>query len=185
MGLLIAVVGLFLGGSAHGLVTKDGHTGRLPAMGWNSWNTYGCNINETVFLQVAELMNSLGLKELGYEYVNIDDCWSNKTDQRNIDTQEINPDLEKFPNGMQSMVEKVHSIGLKMGIYGDAGQLANPKSKEHMLTFGTGSQTCGGFAGSLGYEDIDAATFARWGIDCSFCLQVLSFSRCFDYASQI
>lgn len=56
--------------------------GRLPAMGWSSWNVYRCDINETLFVEVGNLMVSLGLKDLGYSYVNIDDCWSDKDYQR-------------------------------------------------------------------------------------------------------
>ncbi|KAJ2897693.1 hypothetical protein MKZ38_004470 [Zalerion maritima] len=133
---------------ALGLVNPDG-TGRLPALGWNSWNEYACDINETVFLRVGQLMIDLGLKDRGYEYVNIDDCWSNKELRRDNITQQIIPDYEKFPNGIKGLADKIHDMGLKLGIYGDAG-----------------TSTCGGYAGSIGYEDVDAATFAAWGVDC-------------------
>lgn len=136
-----------LSGAALALVSTDG-TGRLPALGWNSWNEYGCDINETVFLQVGQLMTDLGLKDLGYEYVNIDDCWSNKELRRDNATGEIIPDFVKFPNGISGLADKIHDMGLKIGIYSDAG-----------------TSTCGGFAGSIGYEETDAATFAKWGID--------------------
>ena len=131
------------------LVSRDGRTGRLPAMGWNSWNEYGCRINETVFVTVAKQLVALGLKDLGYEYVNIDDCWSDKQRRRDSNTKELIPDAQKFPQGISHTAELVHSLGLKLGIYSDAG-----------------TETCGGYAGSLGYEEIDAATFSKWGIDC-------------------
>lgn len=107
--------------SAAALVSPDG-TGRLPAMGWNSWNEYGCDINEEVFVKVAELMKSLGLKDLGYEYVNIDDCWSDKVKRRDNVTHQLIPDYEKFPKGIRHVADRVHELGLKLGIYGDAGE---------------------------------------------------------------
>lgn len=127
-----------------------GETGRLPAMGWNSWNEYNCNINEDIFLTVGNLLVSLGLKDLGYEYVNIDDCWSNKTHQRDNSTGRIQPDYNKFPQGIKHTADEIHNLGLKLGIYSDAGTL-----------------TCGGYAGSIDNEVVDATTFAEWGIDCS------------------
>lgn len=102
------------------LVSPDG-TGRLPAMGWNSWNEYGCNINEAVFIAVAERLVSMGLKDLGYQYVNIDDCWSDKQRRRDPTTQELIPDSRKFPQGISHTAEQVHALGLKLGIYSDAG----------------------------------------------------------------
>ncbi|KAH7311695.1 glycoside hydrolase superfamily [Stachybotrys elegans] len=133
--------------SAEALVSPDG-TGRVPAMGWNSWNEYACDINETVFLEVSDLLVELGLKDLGYTYVNIDDCWSNKELRRDNTTQRIIPDYVKFPNGIDGLAKEMHAKGLKLGIYSDAG-----------------TSTCGGYAGSLGYEDIDAAAWSEWGID--------------------
>jgi hypothetical protein len=148
---MIARVGVLVLTASHlgfALVSPDG-TGRLPAMGWNSWNEYNCGINETVFLTVGNLLISLGLKDLGYTYVNIDDCWSDKVNQRDISTGKIRPDVAKFPQGIKHTAEEVHKLGLKLGIYSDAGTL-----------------TCGGYAGSLNHEAVDAATFAEWGIDC-------------------
>lgn len=106
--------------SAVAIPSPDG-TGRLPAMGWNSWNEYGCDINEEVFVEVGELLVSLGLKDLGYNYVNIDDCWSNQELRRDNVTKRIIPDYEKFPQGISHVAERVHALGLKLGIYGDAG----------------------------------------------------------------
>ncbi|CAG7851681.1 Probable alpha-galactosidase B; AltName: Full=Melibiase B; Flags: Precursor [Serendipita indica DSM 11827] len=127
--------------------TPTGRVGKLPALGWNSWNAYRCDINETKLLNAANQMVSLGLKAAGYQYVNIDDCWSN-INGRDPSTQQILPDLNKFPNGMASVASKIHSLGLLLGIYSDAG-----------------TKTCSGYPGSLGYEAIDAATFSSWGID--------------------
>ncbi|KAK2745040.1 hypothetical protein FQN55_006397 [Onygenales sp. PD_40] len=99
------------------LISPDGKTGRLPALGWSSWNEYEDRINETVFVRVAELLNELGLKDLGYEYVNIDDAWSDKAYGRHRETKELRPDPVKFPNGIAGTAEKVHAYGLKLGIY--------------------------------------------------------------------
>ncbi|KAI4705869.1 hypothetical protein J4E81_000754 [Alternaria sp. BMP 2799] len=149
MSLRSLLIGLALAGSGFSLVSQDGQTGRLPAMGWSTWNEYECAINETVILEVAELLISLGLKDLGYNYVNIDDCWSDKSNQRDNGTGRIRPNYAKFPGGIKHTADEVHKLGLKVGIYGDAGDT-----------------TCGGYAGSLGHEQIDAKTFADWGIDC-------------------
>ncbi|KAK8029214.1 hypothetical protein PG991_006270 [Apiospora marii] len=114
---VLLVLGLLSVGDA--LVSPDG-TGRLPAMGWNSWNEYACNISDDVFLRVADLMVELGLKDLGYQYVNIDDCWSVKGTTRDNVTQRIIPDPVKFPEGIKHVADEVHARGLKLGIYGDA-----------------------------------------------------------------
>jgi alpha-galactosidase len=129
------------------LVTPDG-VGKLPALGWNSWNEFHCDINATVFETIAQRMVDLGLKDAGYVYVNIDDCWSNYDLRRNSTTNEILPNITRFPDGISGLADKVHSLGLKLGIYSDAG-----------------TSTCAGYAGSLGYEAVDAATFAKWGVD--------------------
>ncbi|EMD37848.1 glycoside hydrolase family 27 protein [Gelatoporia subvermispora B] len=121
-------------------------TGKTPALGWNSWNAYGCEISEEKVIAAANQFISLGLKDAGYEFVNIDDCWSLQA--RNSTTQQIIPDSSKFPNGISSVASQVHALGLKLGIYGDAG-----------------TETCSGFPGSLGYENLDASTFADWGVD--------------------
>lgn len=102
------------------LISPDG-TGRLPAMGWSSWNEYEDRINETVFIRVAELLNELGLKDKGYQYVNIDDAWSDKVQTRDNHTDELRPDYSKFPRGIAHTAARVHELGLKLGIYGDAG----------------------------------------------------------------
>lgn len=151
MVLRLGLVGSALLHVSFALVSRDGHTGRLPAMGWNSWNEYECAINETVFLTVGELLVSLGLKDLGYNYVNIDDCWSDKEKKRDNVTGKILPDYTKFPQGIKHTADEIHKLGLKLGIYSDAGSL-----------------TCGGFAGSLGHEELDAKTWAEWGIDCQY-----------------
>jgi alpha-galactosidase len=115
-------------------------------MGWNSWNTFGHSINESVVRETADALVSTGLKDHGYEYVVIDDCWSVK-DKRDGNGDLI-PDPEKFPNGIRALAEYIHSKGLKIGIYSDAAE-----------------QTCAGFPGSYGFEEQDAQLWASWDID--------------------
>ncbi|KAJ6593857.1 glycoside hydrolase superfamily [Mycena capillaripes] len=120
--------------------------GKTPALGWNSWNAYGCSINEAKILAAANQFVSLGLKTAGYQYINVDDCWS--LTARNSTSKQIVPDPTKFPNGISGVATQVHALGLKFGIYSDAG-----------------TATCSGYPGSLGSESIDAATFSAWGVD--------------------
>ncbi|RAL02987.1 glycoside hydrolase family 27 protein [Aspergillus ibericus CBS 121593] len=131
---------------ATALVRPDG-VGRVPALGWNSWNAYNCEIDADKILTAANEVVNLGLKSLGYEYINIDDCWSVKSG-RDPTTKRIIPDPDKFPNGISGVADQVHALGLKLGIYSSAG-----------LT------TCAGYPASLGYEEIDAQSFAEWGVD--------------------
>ncbi|OOG58537.1 alpha-galactosidase [Rhodanobacter sp. B05] len=115
-----------------------------PPMGWNTWNKFGCAINETVIRQAADTMVSSGMKDAGYEYIVIDDCWQSG---RNAKGQ-IVADPQRFPSGMKALGDYIHSRGLKFGIYSDAGKL-----------------TCGKRPGSLGHEYQDARTYASWGVD--------------------
>jgi alpha-galactosidase len=115
-----------------------------PPMGWNSWNKFACNVDETLIRQVADAMVSSGMKDAGYTYINIDDCWHGERDSLGF----IHPDAKRFPSGMKALADYIHAKGLKMGIYSDAG-----------------SQTCGGRPGSRGFEFQDAKTYASWGVD--------------------
>lgn len=117
---------------------------QTPPMGWNSWNTFACDINEEVIREAADYMVSSGMKAAGYEYINIDDCWHGERDEQGF----IHEDKEKFPSGMKALADYVHSKGLKLGIYSDAG-----------------TETCGGKPGSRGYEYQDALMYAKWGVD--------------------
>lgn len=112
-------------------------------MGWNSWNHFGCKINETIIRETADLLIKTGLAAKGYRYLNIDDCWQI---DRNLITREIVPDATKFPSGMAKLTEYVHSKGLLFGLYSDAG-----------------TKTCQGRPGSYGFEEADAETYANWG----------------------
>lgn len=120
--------------------------GMNPPMGWNSWNHFGCKIDEKMIRETADALVSTGLSKLGYHYVNIDDCWAelDRDDKNNLV-----PKKSTFPSGIKALADYVHSKGLKLGIYSDAGYL-------------TCSST---MPGSLGYEEQDAKTFASWGID--------------------
>ncbi|XP_039133002.1 alpha-galactosidase 1-like [Dioscorea cayenensis subsp. rotundata] len=120
--------------------------GLTPPMGWNTWNHFGCNIDEKVIRETADALITSGLAKLGYHYVNIDDCWA----ELHRDSQGyLVPKKATFPSGIKALADYVHSKGLKLGIYSDAGYLTCSKT----------------MPGSLGYEEKDANTFAAWGID--------------------
>ncbi|TRX58473.1 glycoside hydrolase family 27 protein [Fulvivirga sp. M361] len=115
-----------------------------PPMGWNSWNYFKCDFNEQLIREVADAMVSSGMKEAGYEYIIIDDCWQVGRDKEGY----IIPDPEKFPSGIKALADYIHAKGLKFGLYSDAG-----------------TKTCKGLPGSRGYEYQDARTYASWGVD--------------------
>jgi alpha-galactosidase len=115
-----------------------------PPMGWNSWNFFEGKISEQVVRNMADAMVSNGMKDAGYSYLVIDDLWVGGRDSRN----RLFPDSSRFPHGMKALADYVHGKGLKLGIYSDAAEI-----------------TCGGVTGSLGFEELDAKTFASWGID--------------------
>jgi alpha-galactosidase len=115
-----------------------------PPMGWNSWNKFGCNVSDKLIREMADAMVSSGMQAAGYQYVNIDDCWQVSRDSSGI----IVADSARFPSGIKALADYVHSKGLKLGIYTDAG---------------TG--TCEKRPGSLNHEVQDAKTYASWGID--------------------
>jgi alpha-galactosidase len=117
---------------------------KTPPMGWNSWNKFACNVDEKLIRQTADAIVSSGMKEVGYQYIIIDDCWQVKRDSLGF----IQPDPDRFPSGMKALADYVHSKGLKFGLYSDAGW-----------------QTCGGRPGSRGYEFQDALMYAKWGVD--------------------
>jgi alpha-galactosidase len=127
---------------------------RTPQMGWNDWNSFGCNVSDTLIRQTADAMVSSGMAAVGYQYVNIDDCWSLKSRDGNGN---LVADPNKFPSGMKALADYVHGKGLKIGIYSSAG-----------LT------TCAGYPASLGNEQRDANLWASWGID------YLKYDNCGD-----
>lgn len=133
----------------------DNGLGRAPPMGWNSWNHFGCNIQEKLIRETADAMVTSGLAALGYQYINLDDCWA----ELNRDsTGNFVPKASAFPAGIKALADYVHAKGLKLGIYSDAG-----------------TQTCSKtMPGSLGHEEQDAKTFASWGVD------YLKYDNCFN-----
>jgi alpha-galactosidase len=115
-----------------------------PPMGWNSWNKFGCNVSDEMIRGMADAMVKSGMKDAGYQYVVIDDCWQVERDKEG----NIVPDAKRFPGGIKPLADYVHSLGLKFGIYSDAG-----------------SKTCAGRPGGLGHEYQDALKYAAWGVD--------------------
>ncbi|MFI0713412.1 NPCBM/NEW2 domain-containing protein [Streptomyces inhibens] len=122
---------------------------KTPPMGFNNWNSTHCRaeFNEEMVKGIADLFIAKGLKDAGYQYVNLDDCWALPTRDGN---GKLVPDPQRFPNGIKAVADYVHSKGLKFGIYTSAGiKTCNPA----------------GFPGGLGHEKSDAQQFADWGVD--------------------
>ena len=138
----------------------DNGLGRTPPMGWNSWNRFHCDIEETLIKETAQAMVDLGLDQVGYRYINLDDCWQQL--HRNATSYNIQEDLTKFPSGIPALSDFVHSLGLKFGLYSDAGL-----------------KTCAGRPGSLGFERQDAAIYASWNID------YLKYDNCFNVGMDV
>ena len=128
--------------SAMGQTTEK--LGATPAMGWNSWNKFNCQINQQLIHEIIDAMVSTGLKDAGYQYVNLDDAWHGPRDENGF----IQPDAKRFSSGIKALSDYAHSKGLKFGIYTCAG-----------------SKTCANYPGSLGHEYQDALQYARWGVD--------------------
>ena len=140
--LTTIAIGLVAAGSA-----QAQKVAMTPPMGWNSWNTFYGNINESLIKGIIDVMGTNGMRAAGYIYVNLDDNWMSATRDG---SGNIQADPAKFPNGIKSLSDYAHSKGMKLGIYGDHG-----------------SKTCMGVAnsGSYGHEAADAKTFASWGVD--------------------
>ena len=127
---------------------------KTPPLGWNSWNTFGCEVSDQLIRETAEALVSSGLKDAGYTYVVIDDCWAQK--ERDPVTGRLVPDGKKFPEGIRPLADYVHGLGLELGIYSCAGEF-----------------TCAQYPGSYDYEFVDAEAFAEWGVD------FLKYDYCF------
>jgi alpha-galactosidase len=117
---------------------------KTPPLGWNSWNKFGCNVTDALVREIADAMVASGMRDAGYQYVVIDDCWQKSRDASGF----IVPDAAHFPNGIAPVADYVHGKGLKLGIYTDAG-----------------TATCQGRPGSKGRDVADAQTYASWGVD--------------------
>lgn len=136
--------GLALFGAINVSAQKADKLALTPPMGWNSWNKFACEIDEAKIREVADAMVSSGMKDAGYQYIVIDDCWHGERDSLGF----IHPDPKRFPSGIKALADYVHSKGLKFGIYSDVGY-----------------KTCGGRIASRGHEFQDALTYAKWGVD--------------------
>ena len=141
---------------------------QTPPMGWNSWNFFAERVTDKDIRAAADQLVATGMKDAGYNYINIDDTWEAERDA----SGELHTNA-KFPD-MKALADYVHSKGLKIGIYS-----------------GPGPKTCGGYAGSLGHEEQDARMYAEWGIDylkydlCSFIGDVLEKQAPNDKAAQM
>ena len=162
------VISLGLASSAHGggllqrhaaLARAAGRAGGslapTPPLGWMSWERFRCEtdcaavpdgcIDENLYRNMSEQLVEGGYVAAGYDMINIDDCWM--ADSRAADGT-LPPNATRFPSGMKAMGDFMHARGIKFGIYTDEG-----------------TKTCGGYPGSQGFEAVDAATFASWGVD--------------------
>jgi len=125
---------------------KDyGYLAPTPPMGWNSWSFFRKDIDEKKIKAVADAMVSSGMRDAGYQYLVLDDAWMAAERDKNGALQ---ADPNKFPKGMKDIGDYIHSKGLKFGIYEDRAY-----------------RTCQSLPGSFGFEQIDMATFAAWGVD--------------------
>jgi alpha-galactosidase len=142
VGLLLISISAAL--SAEENASASDNLALTPPMGWNSWNKFGCNVSEAMIRGMADGMVKSGMRDAGYQYVIIDDCWQVSRDKDG----NIVADAQHFPSGIKAIADYVHSLGLKFGIYSDAG-----------------SKTCAGRPASLGHEYQDARQYAAWGVD--------------------
>uniref|UniRef100_A0A3Q3JUH5 Alpha-galactosidase n=2 Tax=Monopterus albus TaxID=43700 RepID=A0A3Q3JUH5_MONAL len=142
---------------------------RTPPMGWLAWERFRCDtdcehdpkncISENLFIDMADRLSEDGWKELGYVYVNIDDCWSS---MERDEQGRLQPDPKRFPGGIHKLTRYMHDRGLKLGIYGDMGK-----------------HTCGGYPGTpMEKIEIDAFTFADWEVD------MLKYDGCWSNATE-
>lgn len=161
MAALVAAAGLVVLGAPAAPALQN-TLARTPQMGFNNWNATHCRaeFNEAMIKGVADAFITHGLKDVGYTYVNIDDCWA--LPQRDHDGNLV-PDPVRFPNGIKALADYVHAKGLKFGIYTSAG-----------------TKTCHelGFPGGIGHERQDADLFASWGVD------YLKYDNCGDHLGQ-
>ena len=142
------------GGGAAGSAGSSGTLAGTPPMGWNSWNAFDCNINEAKIKAAADALVSSGMKDAGYQYVDVDDCWMNGRDA----SGNIQWDTTKFPSGIASLASYVHGKGLKFGIY------SAPNTGTCQGLYGSPAMPSV-YVGSLGHEQQDAKSYAAWGVD--------------------
>ncbi|KAL2075055.1 hypothetical protein VTL71DRAFT_8835 [Oculimacula yallundae] len=140
-GLQITISFVVLAGQA---IAVNNGLARTPQMGWNNWNALGCDVSESLLLDTSKTLLTSGLRDVGYNYVVLDDCWSTGRDEKD----NLVVDTKKFPSGMNAVSDEIHSQGLLFGMYSSAGEM-----------------TCARYAGSLDFETNDAISFAGWGVD--------------------
>ncbi|XP_056150645.1 alpha-N-acetylgalactosaminidase-like [Lampris incognitus] len=142
---------------------------RTPPMGWLAWERFRCNIDcdhdpqncisENLFTDMADRLAEDGWRELGYVYVNIDDCWASMERDKQ---GRLQADPKRFPGGIHRLARYMHDRGLKLGIYGDMG-----------------THTCGGYPGTtLDNIELDAQTFADWEVD------MFKFDGCYSNSTE-
>jgi alpha-galactosidase len=136
-----------------GDASAPGAIAATPPLGWNSWNTFGCNISESLIQATADAMVSSGMHAAGFDYVNLDDCWMNGRDA----SGNLQWNASKFPSGIPALATYVHGKGLKLGIY------ETPNTITCVGLYGGISHSVA--VGSLGHEAQDAHTFASWDVD--------------------
>jgi alpha-galactosidase len=123
----------------------DDGLARTPPMGWNGWYAFGCDVHESAVRAMADSLVRTGLRDAGYTYVNVDDCWM--ANERTGDGS-LQADPKRFPSGIAALADYVHARGLRLGIYLSAGEM-----------------TCKRRPGSAGHLTQDALTVAGWGAD--------------------
>ncbi|KAL8947955.1 MAG: hypothetical protein Q9222_005814 [Ikaeria aurantiellina] len=131
---------------------------KTPQMGWDNWNAYGCEIDAETLLETAQKMVDYGLRDLGYKYVILDDCWS---EPQRSENGSLVANSTKFPDGIKAVSDQIHDLGLLFGMYSSAGEY-----------------TCAQYLGSLGHETRDAQTFADWGVD------YLKYDNCYNQGQE-
>lgn len=141
---------LFL--AAHRASAVNNGLARTPQMGWNNWNSLGCDVSQDLLLDTAKVLVSSGLRDVGYNYVVLDDCWQDRRGEDGF----MKVDEMKFPKGMKYIADELHDNGLLYGMYSSAGEM-----------------TCAKYDGSLDYEVQDAKSWASWDVD------YLKYDNCF------
>jgi alpha-galactosidase len=135
---------LILAVMSSNIFALDNGLALTPPMGWNSWNKFECNVSESLIKEMADALVTSGMRDAGYRYIVIDDCWQIGRDAEG----NIIPDPDRFSSGMKALADYIHSKGLKFGLYSCAGL-----------------KTCQERPGSRGYEFQDARQYASWGVD--------------------
>ncbi|WP_371501797.1 alpha-galactosidase [Kitasatospora sp. NBC_00374] len=149
---LVLAVGPLATVGAQPASALDNGVALTPPMGWNTWNSFGCNISEQLIHDSADALVASGMKEAGYDTVVVDDCWF---DPRRDAQGDIHGDSTRFPGGMKALGDYLHARGLKFGIY----QVPTDR------TCAQRNNAYPGSTGSQGHEQQDANTFAAWGVD--------------------